>query len=462
MERKNKRRNKRRNALILLSVIAVTVIILLVLGIVALIRLTTTHCYGETFRVAPTCTQEGYSYRICSHCGDIEITETYPPVGHIFSEFLPYEDATAIYGGSEISVCTVCGAKQFRPVECTTVLPRFYLKGDASGVSLVNSVGVSFSFVTESDKSESLGRIRYLPPQNASLHDYAIVVTPPEDAENPAAMPVFEGVGQASEIRLLIDHVDYLHIRAEAVCRLFEETVAESGDAVWADCLHLADGTPYFGTRVLYYQTIRYMESRVLAPTLADFAARNDTIRYAVSSDGENLLSVYGENAAEKCSAYLESIADDLPDAFIRYFCFCRAIGFSAGLSDHLLLVSPDGDVWYPLPDYPENCLGVSSDTEALLPSDVSVTASLTGVTAPLWQTVEQSYPSAVRKTHDDLANGILSLNSVGNALKKADAQLDKEYISSSRSAGTEIPAGERFPLEEVLRWYQARLEMLS
>lgn len=62
---------------------------------------------GET--VAPTCTEEGYTVRTCTVCGESVRTDILPAAGHI-TETVNKADATCVskgYTGDE--VCTVCG-----------------------------------------------------------------------------------------------------------------------------------------------------------------------------------------------------------------------------------------------------------------------------------------------------------------------------------------------------------------
>ena len=40
------------------------------------------HAWGETLQSDPTCTTVGYTYRVCTDCGEKEILEIIPPLGH--------------------------------------------------------------------------------------------------------------------------------------------------------------------------------------------------------------------------------------------------------------------------------------------------------------------------------------------------------------------------------------------
>ena len=67
------------------------------------------HDYHETYRVDPTCTEDGYIEYTCD-CGD-SYTDPLPATGHSWGEWTPAGD------GEEVRSCGVCGAEDYRTTE---------------------------------------------------------------------------------------------------------------------------------------------------------------------------------------------------------------------------------------------------------------------------------------------------------------------------------------------------------
>lgn len=70
------------------------------------------HDYHETYRVDPTCTEDGYVEYTCD-CGDTH-TDPLPATGHSWGEWTPAGD------GEEVRYCGVCGAEDYRTTEADT------------------------------------------------------------------------------------------------------------------------------------------------------------------------------------------------------------------------------------------------------------------------------------------------------------------------------------------------------
>ena len=65
------------------------------------------HSY-ETNTIAPTCENEGYTYHLCSICGDSYTSASKPAIGHDWDE-VDREDSTCITQGTKYLECTRCG-----------------------------------------------------------------------------------------------------------------------------------------------------------------------------------------------------------------------------------------------------------------------------------------------------------------------------------------------------------------
>ena len=67
------------------------------------------HAYGEPVTVEPTCTQEGYTARICTRCGDTQTSDEVEALGHIIVTDEAMEPACDVPGLTEGSHCDRCG-----------------------------------------------------------------------------------------------------------------------------------------------------------------------------------------------------------------------------------------------------------------------------------------------------------------------------------------------------------------
>ena len=78
------------------------------------------HDYHETYRVDPTCTEDGYIEYTCD-CGDT-YTDPLPATGHTWGEWTPAGE------GEEVRSCEVCGAEDYRTTgEDTYNVRMFFL-----------------------------------------------------------------------------------------------------------------------------------------------------------------------------------------------------------------------------------------------------------------------------------------------------------------------------------------------
>lgn len=66
----------------------------------------TGHSYGEVV-TAPTCTEQGYTTKDCSVCGDHVVTDYVAATGHSYTETVTQPTCTE--AGSKVSTCSVCG-----------------------------------------------------------------------------------------------------------------------------------------------------------------------------------------------------------------------------------------------------------------------------------------------------------------------------------------------------------------
>ncbi len=68
------------------------------------------HSYGAVCTVAPTCTAEGSSYRVCTRCGSIKTEQVYAATGHTPDTANPiYTPATCTEQGTVVFLCSACG-----------------------------------------------------------------------------------------------------------------------------------------------------------------------------------------------------------------------------------------------------------------------------------------------------------------------------------------------------------------
>lgn len=67
-----------------------------------------THIFAETI-INPTCTQEGYTEKVCSNCDYSEIIDYTSKIGHTYSDYIVDKYLTCIDTGLKHKKWTVCG-----------------------------------------------------------------------------------------------------------------------------------------------------------------------------------------------------------------------------------------------------------------------------------------------------------------------------------------------------------------
>ncbi|MGN0493832.1 MAG: CAP domain-containing protein [Acutalibacteraceae bacterium] len=69
------------------------------------------HSFKIT-RVAPTCTEDGYTFYQCVECGETKIEDYISKKGHSWSEWKTVTEPTTVSTGLKERICTVCGEKE--------------------------------------------------------------------------------------------------------------------------------------------------------------------------------------------------------------------------------------------------------------------------------------------------------------------------------------------------------------
>lgn len=71
------------------------------------------HSYGDPVTIEPTCGAEGYTYKVCSQCGQTEYYDVLPATGnHHWDSGHDVTDEEGNPTGTKIYYCTVCGASR--------------------------------------------------------------------------------------------------------------------------------------------------------------------------------------------------------------------------------------------------------------------------------------------------------------------------------------------------------------
>lgn len=74
---------------------------------------TASHLHSfKVERVAPTCTEDGYTFYKCVECGETKIDSYVPKKGHSWSEWKTVTEATTASEGIRERTCTVCKEKE--------------------------------------------------------------------------------------------------------------------------------------------------------------------------------------------------------------------------------------------------------------------------------------------------------------------------------------------------------------
>ena len=82
---------------------------------------TASHLHSfKVERVAPTCTEDGYTFYKCIECGETKIDSYVPKKGHSWSEWKTVTEATTASEGERERTCTVCKEKETEQIAMLT------------------------------------------------------------------------------------------------------------------------------------------------------------------------------------------------------------------------------------------------------------------------------------------------------------------------------------------------------
>ena len=82
---------------------------------------TSSHLHSfKVERVAPTCTEDGYTFYKCVECGETKIDSYVPKKGHSWSEWKTVTEATTASEGERERTCTVCKEKETEQIAMLT------------------------------------------------------------------------------------------------------------------------------------------------------------------------------------------------------------------------------------------------------------------------------------------------------------------------------------------------------
>lgn len=426
------------------------------------IRRNVVHEYGDVIEAPATCLAEGMRYRVCKTCGRIDIVETLPKAPHAFSDSSIAEEPGVIYAGKALSRCSDCHETVVRRLPPTGNLARVYIAGYAFGVSTVNSVGVSIACedpasAVEGDEPPSLNCfLRYLPPAGAELHDYEL-------SGVDRSLSLVPEIGDVDTFYLLVDHADYLHVRAAAMYTLWH-TVADGVSPSYAALLSLSDAYAYEGFPVAYYQNGAYMETRRFMLPLASYAAKHGGIQHASTVGTDALTAVYG--SCETAEQFLNADDEDFRTAvslhtdvnvLAAYVAYCRLTEFAEGLATSLAWISPDGSLWYPLPLTPEASFGLVPGSAALADPDAPFAVNEETLCGRFFARFADVFADECARQTALLKSGALSPDAVESVFEAAAAFRDDEYRTADRHFAATDALSNDHPLSELLARYRAR-----
>ena len=82
---------------------------------------TASHLHSfKVERVAPTCTEDGYTFYKCVECGETKIDSYVPKKGHSWGEWKTVTEATTASEGERERTCTVCKEKETEQIAMLT------------------------------------------------------------------------------------------------------------------------------------------------------------------------------------------------------------------------------------------------------------------------------------------------------------------------------------------------------
>ncbi|MBE6571834.1 MAG: hypothetical protein E7656_06280 [Ruminococcaceae bacterium] len=456
------------------------------------------HSFGDIKTTEPNCSLNGYKYRICSSCKEVEYIESISALGHKVDEY--FND---IRFQTSYAYCTECGLRlsdgEYEP---PAEIDRLYIYGVPEG-SMIPVDVTYFDGETEykiygsisKDGNESnayakkdydiylfadSGRTEpFLMNPDAALSTYdkfalkseyadksasrnltasalwsAVIATRDEIDKNLAILP---GYGADAGFPVLF-YTNNNYKGIYNLCKPNDETLFGIDDPETQAIIYTF---PFFGTFDFRYQksSDRYVPCQIIFPENEDAAeiAKQrflDFCNFVLTSDD---------------STFKAQIGDMLDvDAAIDYLICIYAFGADSNIDLFCNWVTYDGKKWIPSMYNLTHTFGINESGEYLPAKDVVSPAVsegklLSGTDNALWEKLCRNFSDDIYERYRDLRKSVLNAENIkavfeGNASKISD----EIYLSEFDEYPEKHYFSGKYDAQSVYEWSQERFAILD
>ena len=480
-----------KNVKILLSIIACA-------GILFVCGCSHEHFYDDWCTSAINCVTDGYMYRTCKLCGQVEYGDVTVSGGH---EFVSWSDD--IINEARYGTCSLCGAVEedgeYSPLPGFS---RFYIYGTPSGTV----IPVEAKYVLDDVKHEFFGNISIDGHESNEYYkkDYDIITFSDSEFSLPVKTNLHPSIGDVGSYALKSEYYDKSSVRNLVASELWRQVVSsrESIDENIAALPHLGaeSGFPLFfytngnfkgiynlctpNNEELFSLTDENNQSLIYSYT--DFGTFDFT--YGNSDNAVPCTVVWPTDvyrkqiSAEKFCEFMNFIDDSTDkefkkeissyldvDAAIDYLICLYAFGADSNTVKYCNWVSFDNKKWIPSMYNLTYTFGLDEKRKALLPQSTvlpyigSDGKLISGTSVAFWDKLCASFADKIALRYGALRQSVLSYENIGTVFESYVSMIPQKAYDAEI---TEYPEKADFTavysVQDISQWYSEKCVLLD
>lgn len=432
------------------------------------------HFYGDEAYCEPTCTLEGYRYRVCKLCGYVYAYDYESAKGHVYSDWTVRNEPETILPGYGYYKCKECYNTVYDYIDSSSDMSKIYLYVDSTGNGY-GSVRLKFKS-GDTSKTYFVKLENYFAASALEKPDYCVTFYSDKQYEHPVSADIL-GYGTSGEMYLLGCGSDASYARNAVSCELWSEMTETRNGAMAEHLRNNGAGKLSYSPILLYYngaysgvytlgevlgadtmaldgngrQAMLYSMTSTLSE-ISDIENSSDML-LLYSSDGESdwvessfnnfvdfLYNTDGEEFVNGIRDYLDV------DGAIDYMLLLFYAYTSNNTTKNVVWTTLDGKVWSPSPYKLEASWGLRSngafsDPTSALPKYVDGELD-SGTSRILYDKLLKYFSDDVFERCAELRKTVLSPENVIDVFDKYMSAIDPEAYVSETSVWPNFPNG--------------------
>lgn len=381
--------------------IAVASVFLTAIGIFLLARYV--HIYGGEKTIDPTCTEPGYTYRICGICGKVSTKSYIAPLQHDFSDLSKAEivrEPGEVIPGKQRVYCRNCNYYIEEYSDATSDMTKIYLD------SFTNEKNQTVTQLRIGSQYADTWCYVSLSPfpiliEDMEKPDYIVSLFQDQALTTPATMDI-PGIGEVSRFYMLGSGADITFSRNIVSSMIWADLVESRSGAV---AEHLREGNAfcadfkpvlcysngaYHGaysiSRPLGPDTLALQENENSGGMQAMIIMNSSNTNHTLSLDRQDFTVLYSSDddlhAVEQSLNAMLSFVNETEDSaefrrnvgqyldvpsMIDYIHFVYFTYATYNSTRNVIWATLDGQIWFPTPFYLFGTFGLRYDGSAIL-----------------------------------------------------------------------------------------------